>query len=194
MPVPRTLPRALGSTLLVGVLAACVGDEPVVSGVKPRTVEEVRAKRESQAIAASPRALEVGYTKADGVYIDVRFLGGRSYTAIRPEIEAQLGGLLETNELPEGQGVELAFTRGRIRTLDGTIYMLDIPLPEPMRRDEALRLLGFPEIVPREYNVLALEYRLTNVWDFRRLRFFRTEPDGERVDRVEAWKRTPTRE
>lgn len=186
--------RPLRHAVLAALLAACTGDEPVVSGVKPRTVEEVKAKREGQAIAASPRALEVGYEKPEGVYIDVRFLGGRNYTAVRPEIEAQFGALLETDDLPEGQGVELAFTRGRLRTLDDTIYMLDIPLPEPMRRDEALRLLGFPDIVPHAYNVLTMEYRLTNVWDFRRLRFFRSDPDGDRVDRIEAWKRNPTRE
>ena len=70
--------------------------------------------------------------------------------------------------------------------------MLDIPLPEPMRRDEALRSLGFPDLAPRDYNVLTLEYRLTNAWDFRRLRFSRAEPGSDRIDRVEAWKRSPT--
>ncbi len=67
--------------------------------------------------------------------------------------------------------------------------MIDVALDPPVRRNEALSQLGFPESVPRDYIVLSREFRATQVWDFRRLRFFRVEEGSELVNRVQAWKR-----
>lgn len=159
------------------------------------SVEEVRAvreDREAQARRATPAALEAAYTRPEGVYVDARYLGGRRLAGVRGEVEAQLGALLEERELPAGQGIELRFQRGNLRVSDdGVIYLIDVPLPEPMRRGEALTALGFPVQLTREYNALTHEYRLTHAWGFRRLRFMRTAPGSEDIARVEAWKSSP---
>ena len=172
------------------LLLGCTGDDPVLSGVpQATTAAEVRAKRERQEQRASPTNLEVTYTKPEGVYVDVRYLSGRAYLAVRGEVEAQLGALVEEKELDPDQGKELRFERATIRVKDGFIYMMDVALDPPVRRDEALRLLGFPDQAPREYIVLSGEYRANQVWDFRRIRFLRVAPQSELIDRVQAWKR-----
>lgn len=155
-------------------------------------VAEVRAQREARARATTPAAVEAAYQKPAGVWIDARYLGGRRYASVRGEVEAQLGALVEERDLPEGQGTEHRFQRGNLRVDDdGAIYLVDVPLPEPMRRADALAALGFPPQLTRDYNVLTLEYRLTNVWGFRRLRFLRAQAGSEEVVRVEAWKASP---
>lgn len=167
---------------------ACGGDEPVLPAV-PDTPEEVREKRAAEELATSPRAMEARYEKPAGVYVDVRYLGGRALVAVRGEVEAQLGALVEERFLPEGQGKEMRFERGTIRVYDGAIYMIDVALDPPLRRNEALAQLGFPDSVPRDYIVLSREFRANQVWEFRRLRFFRVEEGSELVNRVQAWKR-----
>lgn len=176
------------------LLLGCGDDEPVLSALpSAEQVRAVEAEREAQALKASPAAMEAAYVKAEGVYVDARYLGGRRLTAVRGEVEAQLGALVEERELPVGQGTEMRFQRGNLRVSDdGDIYMIDVPLPEPMRRSDALAALGFPVYLTREYNELTHEYRLTHVWGFRRLRFVRAAPGSEDIARVEAWKRSPT--
>jgi hypothetical protein len=172
------------------LLPACERDEAVLSGVPaPTSVEEVRARREAGEIAASPTHEGAAYQRAEGVYVDVRYLSGRAYNAVRADLEEQLGALAASVDLPEGQGRELRFERATIRVLEGTIYMMDVVLDPPVRRGEALQKLGFPEFVPRDYSVLAREFRVNQVWGFRRLRFLRVEEGSELVERVQAWKR-----
>lgn len=176
--------------LLLLLALGCSGDEPVVSGVpQPTTAEAVREEREEREARASPKYVEASYQKPEGVLIDVRYLGGRDYQAVRGEVAEQLGGLVESVELPEGQGKELRFERATVRVVDGAIYMFDVALDPPVRRDQALVKLGFPDSIPKEYTVLPREFRATHVWGFRRLRFFRVEQGSELIERVQAWKR-----
>lgn len=177
------------SSLLLILGVACGDPEPVVSGV-PATPEAVAERREAAELRASPSNIDAGYEKPEGVHVDVRYLGGRRYTQIRDEVASQLGAVIEERTLAEGAGTEVRLERGTLRLLDDTIYMLEIPLPAPVRRTEALALLGFPAAI-RDYTLTTTEFRLTNMWGFRRLIFFRTERDGEFVDRVQAWRFTP---
>lgn len=168
---------------------ACGEPEPVLQAVERRsTPEEVAARRAAAELRASPENLVATYRKADGVYVDVRFLGGRRYDGVRAEIEAQLGAVLEERPSISG-GREIVFERGTVRLVDDRIQMIDVPLPRPLRRSEALGALGFPPATG-DYKELALEYRLVNEWGFRRLRFVRTERESEEIARVQAWKFT----
>lgn len=175
--------------ILTLLLLACGTDEPVVRAVPPaKTVEEVRQAREDAEIRASPYAIDMGYHKPEGVYVDVRYLGGRTYTIVRDAVTTQLGALASESTLPSEQGTELTFERGTLRVKDGRIVLVDVPLPEPMRRSEALRVTGFPDQVPRSWVLLSGEFRLTNSFDFRRIVFVRAAPESEDVVRVQAWK------
>ena len=64
---------------------------------------------------------------------------------------------------------------------------IEVPLPEPLRRTEALMVLGLPP-VQDAYRAMTFEYRISNVHGFRRIRLFRAEREGETVNRVELWK------
>jgi hypothetical protein len=173
-------------------LGGCDGDEPVITPMtKPETPGEVRERREAAERRTNPDVVQADYRKADGVYIDVPLFGGRRYSAIRDEIEAQLGPVRGQKELSEGLGKELGFERATVRTLDDVIYLVDVPLPEPMRRDRAMLALGFPGPAPRGYTEYTLEFRANNVWEFRRLRFIRAAVGDEDVVRVECWKKQP---
>ncbi|MFN7147103.1 MAG: hypothetical protein ACK4YP_25260, partial [Myxococcota bacterium] len=119
---------------LLLLLAACGDPEPVLQAVTPpRTPEEVAEQRERAELRASPANLDASYTKAEGVYVDARYLGGRRYDAVRAEIEQQLGAVVEEREAPGGAR-EVVFERGSLRLSGGTIQMVDVPLPEPVRR------------------------------------------------------------
>lgn len=173
-------------------LLGCGREEPVVSGVaRPSTPEEAREAREAAERRTNPGVVQETYTKAEGVYIDVPLFGGKRYSAVRGEVEAQLGALAGSEELPEGRGKQLRFERGDLYTLDDVIYRIDVPLLQPMRRDEAMRTLGFPGPAPRGYTSFTLEFRANNVWEFRRLRFMRAAPDSEDIVKVECWKKQP---
>lgn len=174
-------------TWMVAWLFACGEPEPVLRAVKaPPTAEQVAAKRDAQELRASPKAMEVAYEKPAGVYIDARFLGGRSWTGVRDEIERQFGAVLEETRTAEGDR-EVRFDRGRIRIHAERIQMVEVLFPEPLRRSEALLQLGFPATTA-EYRPYAKEFRLANVWDFRRLVFHRAAPGSEQIDGVQAWK------
>jgi len=175
--------------MLLAVLLACE-PEPMISAVQPpaERVEEVRTAREQAEIAASPAALDLGYVKPEGVYVDVAWLGGRTYSVVRGEVAAQLGALVEEGSLPPGQGQEFRFEKGTLRVSGDRILLVDVPLPEPMRRSEALRLVGFPDQVPRNWVLLSGEFRLTSVFNYRRIILDRVGPGEEDVIRVRAWK------
>lgn len=177
--------------MLLSALLACADPEPVVRAVEPpRTAEEVKARREAQERRVNPRAAEGPYTKADGVYVDVRYFAGRRWDVVRGEAEKQLGAVLAESELPGGDR-EVRLERGTVRLRDGGIILLDVPLPEAMRRGEALAALGLPPTTDR-WLALTLEFRLTNAWGFRRIRMERAGRDSEDVVRVEAWKVSPS--
>ncbi len=174
------------------LLLACFNDEPVVSVVPdPEKVEAAREKRLTEETRASPQQIEAGYQKADGVWVDVRFLGGRAYSLVREHVARQLGALIEETPLPGGVGKALRFERGLLRVQNDRIEMIEVKLPEPVRRSEALRLTGFPDQVPRNWIILSGEFRLTNAFEFRRIIFTRIGPGSEDITTVEAWKTAP---
>lgn len=181
--------------MLILLVLACFTDEPVVSVVPdPDRVAAAREKRETEELRSSPQQIEAGYQKADGVWVDVRFLGGRSYTLVREHVARQLGALLEETTLPGDGGRELRFERATLRLAGDKIDMIDmidVPLPEPVRRSEALRITGFPDQVPRNWIALSGEFRLTNAFEFRRILFKRSAPGSEDIVSVQAWKTPP---
>ncbi|MCB9777768.1 MAG: hypothetical protein H6742_04325 [Alphaproteobacteria bacterium] len=178
-------------TLLLSLLlTACTSEEPVLRGVpdEPLLVAQPTAVDLARRIEAPDDTRQ--YEKPAGVYIDVAWLGGRAFKDHREVISDQLGGLVQAQDLAAGDGQELVFERGTVRVLDGDIYMIDVALPAPLRRTEALASVGFPPHTGR-WVTLHREYRLNNVWDFRRLRLTRVDSEQELVDRIQAWKRVP---
>lgn len=174
--------------MLLVLWLGCGSDEPVITAVPtPISAEELTIQRYKQLEKASPVNLVRTYEKPAGIYVDVRYFGGKNYESVRDQLTEQLGAVQDTNELGD-LGREVVFERGTLRVQGGEIYMIEIPLPEPLRRTEALGVLGFPP-ASRDYLSLTLEYRLTNVWGFRRIRFLRAERDSEDIVRVQAWKR-----
>ena len=55
--------------------------------------------------------------------------------------EAQLGALVSQGPTSDG-ALAYVFRRGTVRVADGNIQMIEISLPEPLRRSEALAVLG----------------------------------------------------
>ena len=94
--------------------------------------------------------------------------------------------MLEERDLG-GATREVLFERGTLRLSGDTIQMIEVLLPEPARRTEALAQLGFPPATD-EYQSLSLEFRLLNAWGFRRIRLFRASRGAEEIMRVQAWR------
>lgn len=175
----------------VGVwyLLACGSPEPVLRAVQPTPEAEVVAERRKEAeLKATPAAVDARYVKPEGVYVDARYLGGRPWRTVRADVEEQLGAVIEEREAAGG-GLEVVLERGTIRLSDARIQMVEVPLPELMRRSDAMAALGFPPPT-RDYQPFSLEFRLLNEWGFRRIRFFRAEPGSEDIVKVQAWKFT----
>ena len=61
---------------------------------------------------------------------------------VRTALHEQLGEQESIRDLSGNHGREIQFTRGRIRVADQTVYMVSVPLNEPMLA-EALQRLGF---------------------------------------------------
>ena len=57
-----------------------------------------------------------------------------------------------------------------------------------MRRDQALALCGFPTTASLSWTPFSGEFRLVNVWGFRRVIFTRKERNSEDIVRVQAWR------
>ncbi len=163
---------------------ACGTGEPVLVGIPSEPLLE------TPATVAEEAAEPVPYARPENVWVDVRHLCGRSYTSSRGEIGLQLGELQSSNELKPSEGRELQMTRGTLRVHDDRVYMMRIPLPEPMRRTDALIALGFPTQTPR-YITIHREYRLNHAWGFRRVRLRRLDRLSELVTEVEVWRWMP---
>lgn len=175
---------------LAVLLLACWGsDEPLVRAVDAPVVTpaQIEAKREAEELRSTPRIMEVNYKKPEGVYIDVQFMGGRKVDNIRDIIADQLGSLAEQSEPVDGKQT-LVFERGELKTVDGTIMVIDVPLPEPVRRTEALVLAGFSPRVDK-YLAFTKEFRVVQWQDFRRIVLYRVAPNAEEVNRISADKR-----
>ena len=176
----------------IAALLACFGsDEPVVSGVrdqKPKpTVEEIAAKREREELRASPRILEVNYEKPAGVYADVQFLGGRRWENVREIILDQLGAI--KLERPNAQGNEVKeLERGTVTLVGGLVETIEVPLPEPMRRSDAMVACGFLGLVDK-YLAFNKEYRVTQFQGFRRIVLHRAAAGDDMVDVLTGYHR-----
>jgi hypothetical protein len=188
--------------LVLALLAAC-GDDPVLSAVAPPpapedppaspapsapgTVAEVRARRQAQVRRASPEAMDGAYVRPKGVFVDVPYFAGRDLEAAREEAVRQLGGE-PTRDAPTDDGARrLVFPRGSLRVVGGRIQMVEVTLPEPVRRSEALGVLNIPAVA-ETYRPYRLEFRLANVHGLRRIQLTRASPGSEDIVRVAAWK------
>lgn len=172
------------SLLLLVPFWACLVEERVLPGVP----EE--ALLQAQASPGQADETPQVYERSAAVQVDVRFLGGRPLAETRDIVAQQLGPLIETQPLPEGDGDEMRFQGGTLRVLDGRTYMLRVRFDPPLRRTDALIATGFPPQADR-YVVLHREYRLNNAWGFRRIRMRRDSPDNELVTELEAWTDVP---
>lgn len=176
----------------LALVIACSGsDDPVVSGVPralPVTAEQIASKRENEELRTSPRNLEVNYVKPERVYVDVHFLGGRRWENVREIVIDQLGALVE--EAVDAQGREVKRLERGTLTLDadGNIDIVDIPLPEAMRRADAMVACGFSGLADK-YHALDREFRVTQFQTFRRIVLHRVAPDDDMVDRLTGYKR-----
>lgn len=170
-------------------LACSSNDTPTVRAVRPAppTPEEVAEKRATEELRTSPRNLEVNYEKPAGVYIDAQFLGGRRWENVRTIVLDQMGSLLETTT--DARGLEVKrLERGSI-TIDGDeIDEIVVPLPEPMRREQAMMACGFSGLADR-YLSFTREYRVTQFQSFRRIILHRAGPNDDLVVKVTAQKK-----
>ncbi|MBO86666.1 MAG: hypothetical protein CL927_15030 [Deltaproteobacteria bacterium] len=122
--------------------------------------------------------------------VDVQYLCGHPLSEVRAEVLAQLGSLTKSSDLSPGKGEELELERGTIRAVDDRIYMLRIPLPEPMRRADVMRLIGLPPQVGETIKTHR-EYRLNHERGIRRIRMMRQSRRNEFVTDVEIWQFIP---
>lgn len=181
------------STLLpvLIALAACGPEEPVLKGVPAEALLEDQPSADQRAANADrvQRSSAEPYARPAGVYVDVLYLGGASFRLNRDLLADQLGALQSVEDLPDG-AQRARFERGLVQVKDDTIYLITVPLPQPLRRSEALNSMGFPAYVGR-YVSLHREYRLNNTWGFRRLRLKRQSAEDELVTELEAWHSIP---
>ena len=172
---------------LLLLIFSCRESAPVLQGIEePGLLNDITSAQENRTIQEPPLI----YKKAEGVYIDVFYLGGRSFTESRGILVEQLCDLEENTELPLGNGIVYRYRRGSIQVLEDEIYLLKIPLPESMRRSQSLQALGVPEQIDK-YLITHREYRVENQWEFRRLRLKRENSQNELVTHFEAWKWVP---
>ena len=172
--------------LLLPILGFGCEDEPVLQAIEtPTLLDEIPSAEERLATKDL-----VEYRKKEGIYIDVRYLGGRNWTSVQPTLAEQLGDLQDSQELPMRQGLRYQYEKGSIYIYEDQIYRIDLPLPEELRRSATLQLLGFPEQVDK-YLITHREYVLENEWEFRRIRMKRVSKDNELVNEVSAWKFSP---
>jgi hypothetical protein len=171
-------------SILLG-LTACNPPEPVLSGIPDQPL--LAPKADVQQTTSNQAA---AYVKPANVYVDVRHLCGQRLDAVRIELSDQLGERQSVRELGAVDGRELQFIRGSVREVGGTIYMVSVPLIEPMYRRVALQRTGFPAFSSGVIR-LSNEFRINNSWDFRRIRMKRIDRDAEMVSEVEAWRWIP---
>lgn len=171
------------STLLA--LTACSPPDPVLSGLPDRPLLFPKANG-----TAKTTNEPAPYVKPADVYVDVRHLCGQRMDAVRVELNEQLGDRQNVRELGAVDGREIQFIRGTIREVGGTIYMVSVPLIEPMYRRVALQQTGYPAFAGGVIR-LSNEFRINNSWDHRRIRMKRVARDAEMVSEVEAWRWIP---
>jgi hypothetical protein len=159
-----------------------MSSEPVLVALGPGPSEAVLESED----ANTP------YQKPEDVLVDVIHLVTKSLDEVRSDLEDQLGSVVEIVELDPQDGREIRMERGKVREVDGSIYLLWLELPQPMRRSEALMRLGMRAQV-REWLGLTLEWRASWVQGMERVRMGREERDSEFVVWVEVRRFDPRR-
>lgn len=164
-------------------VTACGSSEPVLPGVPTPRLSSGKA---------APAADETpeGYVRPAGVVLDVQHICGHALSEVRGEVLEQLGALVRSEKLPAGRGESLLMERGELRVLEDRAYMLRLPLPEPMRRADVLRIIGLPPQVSETIQTHR-EYRLNHERGFRRIRMIRQSRKNELVTEVEVWQFIP---
>ena len=172
--------------LLLSVLGFGCEDDPVLQAIEtPTLLDELPSAEERIATKDI-----VEYQKKEGVYVDVRYLGGRNWINAQPTLAKQLGNLQDSLELPMRQGIRYQYEKGSVYIYEEQVYRIDLALPEELRRSAVLQILGFPEQVDK-YLITHREYVLENEWEFRRIRMKRVGTENELVKEVSAWKFSP---
>lgn len=177
---------------IAALLLGCREEAPVLTGIPAAPLLEGTAsaqERRGQFEEDLPEVTQDVYEKPAGVYIDLGHITSRSFRDSRDIIADQLGELISRQERHDGM-TEMTFERAVIRLSDDRIFMIRVPLPEPLRRSEGLESLGFPLFVDR-YITFHNEYRLNHEWGFRRIRLKRQSPDSELITEIEAWRWIP---
>ena len=177
----------MNALLLLRVLLACDPPDPVLSGIPEGPL--LAAPPASDVENDQPEPVEA-YVKPPEVHVDIRHLCGQQFDAVRADLIEQLGERQRVRVLDAVRGREIQYERGRVRVLDGVVYMMSVPLNEPMYRRMAFERTGFPAFSGAAIQ-LSGEYRITNEWDFRRIRMKRVARDAEMVNHVEAWRWLP---
>jgi hypothetical protein len=171
--------------LLATLCLGCVNESPVLTGIP-----QAPLLTNTQPTQPAETETRSRYQKSEAVYVDVRYLGGRPFAQVRDILFEQLGALHSRHTLERKAGELLNFKLGSVQVVNKAVAMIKIPLPRPMRRTEALEVLGFPPYVGG-YTIFHREYRLHHEWGFRRIRLKREERGSERVIEVEAWRWLP---
>ena len=178
--------------LITALLLGCREEAPVLTGIPAEPLLQGTASAEERRIQLAedlPETSTTAYVKPDGVYIDVSHLTSRSFRDNRDLIGDQLGELISSRSLHD-EVTEMTFAHAVVRLSEDRIFMMRVPLEEPMRRSDALQQLGFPLFADR-YITFHREFRLNHEWNFRRIRLLRLEPGSELIDTVELWRYIP---
>ena len=158
------------------LLLACEPTEPVLSGVAPPEVQHEPIDGDF-------------YVKAEGVYVDAQYIAGKSWGLVRDEVNAQMGDVAEVKDLGR-DGRQITLERGHIKESEGTVYLVHVTLPRPMRRTAALHATGLPPQAD-DWHAFTHEYRLRWHGNFDRIRMGRLEADSDMVAWVEAKRYDP---
>ena len=151
------------SIVLVSILGFGCDDEPVLQAIEtPTLLDEIPSAEERIATKDI-----VEYQKKDGVYVDVRYLGGRRLDRCTTDIGRAIG---EPARQPQGvpmrQGIRYQYDKGSVYICEDQVYRIDLALPEELRRSQVLQILGFQN----KWTDLIThrEYVLENEWGFVR--------------------------
>jgi len=139
---------------------------------------------------AERRRATAGYTKREGLHIDIPYLSGRRLSEIPPDVtEDQLGAEISREELPEAEE-HIVFARAELWTYDGRIYRIRKGLAHPMDIPTALGTSGFPLDLGTPV-VATNEVRWNRTWNQRKISLQRTLSDGRLYDQIDVWRLAP---
>lgn len=174
--------------LLTATLLGCPADSaPEVSLIEQAELQKAARK------AAAPTATKASrsaYVKREGLHIDLPYLGGRRLAEVPPDaIDDQLGGLLQSEELPENEE-HLVFEKAEVWTYDGRIYRVRKQLGHAMDIPTALGTSGFPLDLGRPVESRG-EVRWNHVWNQRRLKLIKNPQDERLYDVIDVWRFIP---